>query len=82
LPLRAWSKELVIFGFEKRKVKLFEHSYGLIFNFRGRFWKGRLREAMQRMKTMVADAKYIIPGHDAQVFSKFPAVADGIVEIK
>ena len=39
-------------------------------------------KAMQRMKTMVADVKYIIPGHDAQVFSRFPVVADGFVEIK
>jgi hypothetical protein len=31
---------------------------------------------------MVKDVKYIIPGHDAKVFSKFPAVADGVVEIK
>ena len=39
-------------------------------------------KAMQRMKTMVTDVKYIIPGHDAQVFSKFPAIADGVVEVK
>jgi glyoxylase-like metal-dependent hydrolase (beta-lactamase superfamily II) len=39
-------------------------------------------KAMQRMKTMITDVKYIIPGHDARVFSKFPAIADGIVEIK
>ncbi len=39
-------------------------------------------KAMQRMKTMVKDVKYIIPGHDAKVFSKFPAVADGVAEIK
>ena len=39
-------------------------------------------KAMQRMKTMVTDIKYIIPGHDAKVFSKFPTVADGVVEIK
>jgi len=38
--------------------------------------------AMQRMKTMVSDTKYIIPGHDAQVFSRFPVVADGVVEIR
>lgn len=38
--------------------------------------------AMQRMKTMVTNVKYIIPGHDAQVFSRFPAIMDGIVEIK
>jgi glyoxylase-like metal-dependent hydrolase (beta-lactamase superfamily II) len=39
-------------------------------------------KAMQRMKTMVSDVKYIIPGHDAGVFSRFAAVADGVVEIK
>jgi glyoxylase-like metal-dependent hydrolase (beta-lactamase superfamily II) len=39
-------------------------------------------KAMQRMKTMVSDEKYIIPGHDAQVLSLFPKVADGIVEVK
>ena len=39
-------------------------------------------KAMQRMKTMVKDVKYIIPGHDAKVFSKFPAVTDGVAEIK
>ncbi|MDB5122584.1 MAG: Glyoxylase, beta-lactamase superfamily [Mucilaginibacter sp.] len=39
-------------------------------------------KAMQRMKTMVSDVKYIIPGHDAQIFSRFPAVANGVVEIK
>jgi len=38
--------------------------------------------AMQRMKTMVTDVKFIIPGHDARVFSKFPAIADGVAEIK
>jgi glyoxylase-like metal-dependent hydrolase (beta-lactamase superfamily II) len=39
-------------------------------------------KAMQRMKTMVGNIKYIVPGHDAQVFSKFPAVAAGVAEIK
>ena len=39
-------------------------------------------KAMQRMKTMVTDVKYIIPGHDAKIFTKFPVVMDGIVEIK
>jgi glyoxylase-like metal-dependent hydrolase (beta-lactamase superfamily II) len=39
-------------------------------------------KAMQRMKTMVYNVKYIIPGHDAKVFSIFPKVADGVVEIK
>lgn len=39
-------------------------------------------KAMQRMKTMVSDVKYIIPGHDAKVFSRFPAVVDGVIEIR
>lgn len=38
--------------------------------------------SMKRMKTLVSDVKYIIPGHDDQVFSMFPKVADGVVEIK
>jgi glyoxylase-like metal-dependent hydrolase (beta-lactamase superfamily II) len=39
-------------------------------------------KSMQRMKTLVSDVKYIIPGHDAKVFSLFPQVANGVVEIK
>jgi glyoxylase-like metal-dependent hydrolase (beta-lactamase superfamily II) len=39
-------------------------------------------KSMQRMKTLVFNVKYIIPGHDASVFSKFPAITDGVVEIK
>lgn len=39
-------------------------------------------KAMQRMKTMVSDPKYIIPGHDGAVFSRFPMVAKDVVEIK
>jgi glyoxylase-like metal-dependent hydrolase (beta-lactamase superfamily II) len=38
--------------------------------------------SMQRMKTQVTDVKYIIPGHDAEVFSIFPKVAEGVVEVK
>lgn len=39
-------------------------------------------KAMQRMKTLVSDQKYIIPGHDARVFASFPVVAEGVVNIK
>jgi glyoxylase-like metal-dependent hydrolase (beta-lactamase superfamily II) len=39
-------------------------------------------KSMQRMKTQVSDVKYIIPGHDARVFTIFPKVADGVVQIK
>ncbi len=38
-------------------------------------------EAMRRMKTLVTNPDFIIPGHDDLVFSKFPKVADGIVKI-
>lgn len=39
-------------------------------------------KAMLRMKTMVTDNKYIIPGHDSQIFSRFPTIANGVVQIK
>jgi glyoxylase-like metal-dependent hydrolase (beta-lactamase superfamily II) len=39
-------------------------------------------KAMQRMKTMVTNIRFIVPGHDAAVFSRFPAVAAGVIEIK
>jgi len=38
--------------------------------------------AMRRMKTLATSPRYIIPGHDAKVFSLFPRVADGIVRIE
>jgi len=38
-------------------------------------------EAMRRMKTMVTDPAYIIPGHDDLVFSRFPGVCKGVVKI-
>jgi glyoxylase-like metal-dependent hydrolase (beta-lactamase superfamily II) len=37
--------------------------------------------SMQRMKTLATSPKYIIPGHDAKVYTMFPAVADGVVQI-
>ncbi|OQP65894.1 hydrolase glyoxylase [Niastella vici] len=38
--------------------------------------------AMRRMKTLVSDPKYIIPGHDAAIFTKFHAVKEGVVKIE
>jgi glyoxylase-like metal-dependent hydrolase (beta-lactamase superfamily II) len=38
--------------------------------------------SMQRMKTLVPDSKYIIPGHDARIFSIFPAITEGVVKIE
>ncbi|AYL99386.1 N-acyl homoserine lactonase family protein [Mucilaginibacter celer] len=39
-------------------------------------------KAMQRMKTLASDVKYIIPGHDGKQLEVFPKVADGVVEIR
>ena len=38
--------------------------------------------SMQRMKTQVSDIKYIIPGHDPAIFSRFPLVTTDIVKIR
>jgi len=38
--------------------------------------------SMQRMKTQASDIKYIIPGHDPAVFSRFPLIKRDIVKIK
>jgi len=38
--------------------------------------------AMKRMKTLASKPDYIIPGHDAKLFSKFPKVTDDIIRIK
>ncbi|MBX3255857.1 MAG: N-acyl homoserine lactonase family protein [Chitinophagaceae bacterium] len=39
-------------------------------------------DAMKRMKTLASKTIYILPGHDDQLFKKFPMVADGIVRIQ
>jgi glyoxylase-like metal-dependent hydrolase (beta-lactamase superfamily II) len=38
-------------------------------------------EAMKRMKTLVTNPDFIIPGHDDLVFSKFPEISKWIVKI-
>lgn len=38
--------------------------------------------AIKRMKTMVKDSKFIIPGHDGRMFEIFPKVTEEVVEIK
>jgi glyoxylase-like metal-dependent hydrolase (beta-lactamase superfamily II) len=38
--------------------------------------------SMSRMKTLASSPKFIIPGHDAKVYTLFPLVADGVVEIE
>ena len=39
-------------------------------------------KSMVRMKTLVSNLKYIIPGHDALLFSKFPKVSETVIKIK
>jgi glyoxylase-like metal-dependent hydrolase (beta-lactamase superfamily II) len=39
-------------------------------------------KSMIRMKTLASSPKFIIPGHDAKVFTLFPVVTEGVVEIK
>ena len=38
--------------------------------------------AMERMKTLATSPKYIIPGHDAKVYSRFPSVTTGVAQIE
>lgn len=38
--------------------------------------------SMKRMKTLVKDPKYIIPGHDGKTLTLFPPIAEGIVRIQ
>jgi len=37
---------------------------------------------IQRMKTLASDSKFIIPGHDAMLFERFPAISDAVIKIK
>jgi len=39
-------------------------------------------QAIERMKTLASDVKFIIPGHDDLMFSKFPTITEGIIKIK
>jgi glyoxylase-like metal-dependent hydrolase (beta-lactamase superfamily II) len=39
-------------------------------------------KSMLRMKTLVSNSKYIIPGHDSKIFSIFPTITEGVVKIE
>jgi len=39
-------------------------------------------KAMERMKTLVTNTRFIIPGHDAKIFANFPTVTEGVVKIE
>ncbi len=38
-------------------------------------------DQLKRMKTLASDTKYVIPGHDALLFKRFPIIAEGIIKI-
>jgi glyoxylase-like metal-dependent hydrolase (beta-lactamase superfamily II) len=38
--------------------------------------------AMKRMKVMASDIRLIVPGHDPEVFSRFPKRSENVVQIK
>jgi len=38
--------------------------------------------SMRRMKTQASNVKYIIPGHDPAIFSRFPLIKPDVVQIK
>jgi glyoxylase-like metal-dependent hydrolase (beta-lactamase superfamily II) len=39
-------------------------------------------KAIERIKTLASDSKFIIPGHDGLLFSKFPQAGEGVIRIK
>jgi glyoxylase-like metal-dependent hydrolase (beta-lactamase superfamily II) len=49
---------------------------------KGTFDTAAYVRSMQRMKTQASDIKYIIPGHDPAVFSRFPLIKPDIVKIR
>lgn len=38
--------------------------------------------AQDRMKTMVTDQRFIVPGHEPRVLENFPKIAEGVVRIE
>jgi glyoxylase-like metal-dependent hydrolase (beta-lactamase superfamily II) len=39
------------------------------------------RQSQRRMRELVTDPRWIVPGHDPLVFERFPRVAEGVVAI-
>lgn len=39
------------------------------------------RKAQDRMRQLASDARWIVPGHDPLVFTRFPKIAEGVVAI-
>ena len=85
----TFNSQYVLVTTEKRNVIIASDNIWIYYNLEhlisvpeyGTFDTTAYVQAMKRMKTMVPDSKYIIPGHDARIFSVFPRVKDGIVKI-
>jgi len=48
----------------------------------GTFDTTAYKKSMVRMKTLVTNPQFIIPGHDSKIFSKFHTVGEGVVKIE
>jgi glyoxylase-like metal-dependent hydrolase (beta-lactamase superfamily II) len=48
----------------------------------GTFDTTAYKKSMLKMKSLASGLKFIIPGHDAKMFSLFPAVQEGVVKIQ
>ncbi|HXB92221.1 MAG TPA: N-acyl homoserine lactonase family protein [Puia sp.] len=86
----TWNSQFVVVQTGARKVLLASDNLWVYYSLEhmmpppkgGTFDPAGFVRSMRRMKTLVEDPKYIIPGHDARVLSIFPEVAEGVVEIK
>ena len=86
----TFNSQYVLVSTEKGKVLLASDNIWTYYNLEnlasvpdyGTFDSTAYVQAMKRMKVMVPDSKYIIPGHDARIFSVFPNVKDGIIKIR
>ncbi len=48
----------------------------------GTFDPAAFVNSMRRMKTLVTNPRYIVPGHDAKIFSLFPEIREGVAKIE
>jgi len=86
----TYNSQYVLVGAEAGKVILASDNIWVYYSLEhlqpaskgGTFDPSGYVKSMLRMKTLVGNPRYIIPGHDARVFSIFPKVADGVVRIE
>jgi glyoxylase-like metal-dependent hydrolase (beta-lactamase superfamily II) len=59
----------------------FYHNYDNLLSASITFDTAAYIHQMKRMKTLASSERLIIPGHDSQIFERFPTVAAGVVRI-